>query len=346
MKNHLRLSEKWFNRGLWLIAVFFAYFLIGLGGTIVGDLPKIENKQSLEDFTDKKAKSALLDQLKLIDKERDVESEKYEQAKLQLQAASADYQAAKQAFDVWVTTRNSTKRSDQDQGLISRTKKLEDIKNQERESFGSVELVQKRLLEIDQKRDKINRDIGVLDDAARVEFESSYKRIELRVFLYRLAFVLPLLLVAVYLFVKHRQKSYWPFVWGFIFFSLFAFFVELVPYMPSYGGYVRYTVGVLMTFLVGKYSIAALQKYIQQQRELEKQPDVQRKNEIEYDLALTRIHKGICPSCERPIMKEHENFCQHCGIGIFENCSPCGTRKIAFSNFCFHCGKKTERAQS
>lgn len=76
MKNHLRLSEKWFNRGLWLIAVFFAYFLIGLGGTIVGDLPKIENKQSLEDFTDKKAKSALLDQLKLIDKERDVESEK------------------------------------------------------------------------------------------------------------------------------------------------------------------------------------------------------------------------------------------------------------------------------
>jgi hypothetical protein len=343
MKNHLRLSEKWFNRGLWLIAVFFAYFLIGLGGTIVGDLPKIENKPSINDFVDQKAKSALLDQLKALDKERDVEAEKYEQAKLQQQAASEDYQAAKQAFDVWVTTRNSTKKSDQDPALINRTKKLEDSRNQEREFLSSVESVQKSLLDIDQKKDRVHRELAVLDNAARVEFDSTYKKIELRVFLYRLAFVLPLLLVAVYLFVKHRKQTYWPFVWGFILFSLFAFFVELVPYMPSYGGYVRYTVGVLMTFVVGKYSIAALQKYIQQQKELEKQPDVQRKNEIEYDLALIRINKGICPSCERPIVKEQENFCQHCGIGIFENCNPCGTRKIAFSKFCFHCGKKSER---
>ena len=42
MSKSLRLSEKWFRRGLWLVSVVFAGFLIGLGSTLVGDLPQVE----------------------------------------------------------------------------------------------------------------------------------------------------------------------------------------------------------------------------------------------------------------------------------------------------------------
>lgn len=52
MSKALRLSEKWFQRGLWLVALVFAGFLIGLGSTIVGDLPRVEATRSLEDFMD------------------------------------------------------------------------------------------------------------------------------------------------------------------------------------------------------------------------------------------------------------------------------------------------------
>ena len=48
MSKGLRLSEKWFNRGLWLIAFIFASFLIGLGSTIIADLPQVEKTTRLK----------------------------------------------------------------------------------------------------------------------------------------------------------------------------------------------------------------------------------------------------------------------------------------------------------
>src|SRR2546428_11572041 len=106
--------------------------------------------------------------------------------------------------------------------------------------------------------------------------------VELRVFLYRLALTLPLLVMAGWLFVKKRKSTYWPFVWGFILFAVFAFFVELVPYLPSYGGYVRYIVGIVLTALVGRQAIVSLNRYLEKQQ----LPETQRREELSYDTAL------------------------------------------------------------
>ena len=64
MSKGLRLYEKWFNRGLWLIALVFASFLIGLGGTIIGDLPQVEKNYTIEDFIDKPATQTVRASLK------------------------------------------------------------------------------------------------------------------------------------------------------------------------------------------------------------------------------------------------------------------------------------------
>ncbi|MEO7497788.1 MAG: zinc ribbon domain-containing protein, partial [Massilia sp.] len=163
---------------------------------------------------------------------------------------------------------------------------------------------------------------------------------ELRVFLYRLALTLPLLLIAGYLFAKKRHGSYWPFVWGFIFFALFAFFFELVPYLPSYGGYVRYIVGILLTAVIGRYAIVSLQRYLERQKAAEALPDAKRRETLRYDAAVARLGKGVCPGCERPVDVKNTaiDFCPHCGIGLFDKCGHCATRKSAFARFCFSCG--------
>ena len=47
MTKSLRLTEKWMRRGLWLVALVFASFLIGLGSAVVGDLPQVEKPRVL-----------------------------------------------------------------------------------------------------------------------------------------------------------------------------------------------------------------------------------------------------------------------------------------------------------
>jgi predicted RNA-binding Zn-ribbon protein involved in translation (DUF1610 family) len=160
------------------------------------------------------------------------------------------------------------------------------------------------------------------------------------VFLIRLGVTLPLLLVAGALFKYKRNGTYWPFTWGFILFALFAFFVELVPYLPSYGGYVRYGVGIVVTVVVGRYAIRWLHAWLERQKAAEAMPDAQRRTTMRYDVAMARIAKGVCPSCERATNygDEHLAHCPHCGIGLFDRCPACATRKNAFMRYCFSCG--------
>jgi predicted RNA-binding Zn-ribbon protein involved in translation (DUF1610 family) len=214
------------------------------------------------------------------------------------------------------------------------------LKDKERAAGTTVEAQQQVILNAQQASERARSFLSEQEQDAQKKLDSESRRLELRVFLYRLALTLPLLAIAGWLFVKKRKGTYWPFVWGFIFFALFAFFVELVPYLPSYGGYVRYVMGIIVTVLVGRQAIVSLNRYLEKQKLAEQLPDVQRREELSYDTALTRLYKAVCPGCERAIDLKNPDidFCPHCGISLFDHCQPCNARKSAFSKFCHACG--------
>ena len=139
MSKSLRLTEKWMRRGLWLVAVVFASFLIGLGSTLVGDLPKVEKQLSLDDYMDAATSTAVRNAIKKSEvTERDAESA-LEQAQLKSQVAQADSVAARETFKNWLSTRQATQLADQDPELIARTRALDTLKDKERAAGAAVE---------------------------------------------------------------------------------------------------------------------------------------------------------------------------------------------------------------
>lgn len=346
MNKSIRLSETWYRRGLWLVSFIFAAFLIGLGGNVVSDLPRVEKRIELEDFVDQVKMAPLRERLAAKEIEEQTALETLNTVSRQLKAAREDNNNARQTFERWINTRQATQRPDQDAELIRRTQHLEtlqDIYAQIQKNFAT----QNNLVEdIRQQQSATQQEINTLEHRAYELQLAAYREVELRVFLYRLALTLPLLAIAGFLFVKKRQGKYWPFTWGFIFFALFAFFVELVPYLPSYGGYVRYAVGIILTLVIGYYGINALNQYLARQKLAEAQPETVRRKELSYDLALARLGKSVCPGCERGVDLKNPDidFCPHCGISLFDHCTSCQSRKNAFSKFCHRCGvhAKTE----
>ncbi len=344
MSKGVRLSETWFNRGLWLIALLFASFLIGLGSLVVGDLPQVEQTLGVEQYVDPAAVAPIRNEISAINKQAEAKNGEIDRLRLQAQDARNVSEEARQTFDNWLETRKATGLSGQDPELISRTKALDALKAKESDLNRQISALDQELLAINQNRDKLITQENALTIGAQEKLNAQLTKQELRVFLYRLMLTLPLILIAGWLFVKQRQSRQWPFVWGFIFFALFTFFVELVPYLPSYGGYIRYIVGIVLTVIVGRYVINALQTYLERQKQEEQKPDTERREELNYDLALVRIGKKVCPGCERPINLEDtvRNFCTHCGICVFDHCAGCKERKSAFARFCHACGLVTK----
>lgn len=340
MSKGLRLTHKWMQRGLWLVALAFAAFLIGLGGQVVDNLWSVEEPLEVEQFIDPAAHGQITAAQALADKNAAAATERREQAAQKLEVAKANARLAQETFNNWIATRHATARPDQDPDLIARTRDLDAVQAAERSARAAVEVQDQTLLDASQATAHANAQMAKVLEPAQEALWHAQKKQELRIFMYRLLLTLPLLLGAAWLFAKKRNSTYWPFVWGFIFFALFAFFVELVPHLPSYGGYVRYIVGIVLTVVAGRYAIVSLQRYLARQKAAEAMPELQRRETLSYDTVYTRLAKSACPGCERPVdLKDAAlDFCPHCGIGLFDRCLQCKTRKGAFARFCFSCG--------
>jgi hypothetical protein len=340
MNKGLRLTETWMHRALWLLAVIFASFLIGLGGKVIENLGGLEPVPSAQAMVEPAAAARNKAEIERAAKAREQAGRALDQAQQKHEVAQANTRSARETFHNWLATRHATVRPEQDAELIERTRALDGLAQEERAALAVVEAQRQAQLDAAQAEQKAREDYAALLAPAQKRAEQAARRAELLVFLYRLALTLPLLLAAAWLFKHKRNSTYWPFAWGFIFFALFAFFFELVPYLPSYGGYVRYLVGILLTVVCGRYAIRWLQAWLARQKAAEALPEQQRKTGMRYDLVMGRIGKGLCPSCERPANYKDDTLahCPHCGFRLFDHCPVCTVRKNALTRFCFSCG--------
>ena len=344
MIKSLRVPERLFAVAMWVVSLAFGGFLVGLGGKIIGDLPGVDRSLTREQFmapATLRAAAIRRDSLRTLLEERTAARER---AQLLASVASNNYTAARTSFDNWIATRTATTDPRQDPEVLRRTRELDTLGVSARGAARDVERLDAGLLEATQAVNAEERAEADRRQSVDGQYQRSLFQQELRVFALRLLLTLPLLVIAGLLVSRARKSDYWPLARGFVLFAVFTFFVELVPYLPSYGGYVRYGVGIIATAIVARYAVRAMRKYLAERRVVEQQTESERRRALGYETALKRMATHVCPGCERPITggpATPSNFCVYCGLTLFDTCSACSTRKNAFFQFCPTCGVTT-----
>lgn len=337
----LRVPEKLFSIVMWIVSLVFAGFLMGLGQLVIGDLPLATKRVEISQFIDPTALANVRAEWRTLDARRNALDPSADAANLKTEAARNEYNAAKEQYDNWISTRQATTDPVQDPEVIRRTKQLDALSSAVRETEKVSEAISAERLVIDNAINTNGMRRTDLEAGAQQAFEAAVFRSELLVFGLRLLVTLPLLVLAGWFTVKKRKSEYWPLMRGFSLFALYAFFFELVPYLPSYGGYIRYIVGIGLTLIAGHYTIKWMRHYLATRAVVEQKAEVERKQSIRYEDALKKMSSGVCPGCERAVATTGDvlaDFCVHCGMNLFDHCTSCEKRKLSFFRYCMQCG--------
>jgi len=349
----LERTSKFIN---YAIAIILCWFLIALSGKILGDVDDWKERPTVEDFQNKELLEGKESEISKIQEELEPFLKERQQLENTLKIAKSDYQNAKNSFDNWLAARKTVGSTNEDKEVLARAKGLDEYYKIEKERETELASVNTEITVFNKKIRELNIEIDGERDRAYHTRNAEMRSYELKVFLIRLLFILPILLLGVYFAVKKRKHKYWPLFLGFVLFSIYAFFFGLMPYLPSYGGYVRYTVGIILVTIGGAYAINKIRAFVDRKKEELKVSTTERSKSVQTETAEKALDNHMCPSCgkdfivkkwDKSVSKKDKgehfsyvtNFCRFCGLELFKKCGNCETMNFAHLPFCSNCGE-------
>ncbi|WP_299683744.1 hypothetical protein [uncultured Dokdonia sp.] len=338
----------------YVISFLLAIFLIGLANRIIWDIDGEDKRPYISDFeieTDIKKYRVLKQSIRdSIEGKLDAQDEV--QLSINLAQNTLDQQQA--SFKTWISTRTATQSSQVNKEIQRRNYILDSLRASLKTFKSEKILLQSSIDSFYAEETKYNDLIHEEESKARVLYLEADRAYNLQLFISRLLFVIPVLLLGIWMLVKKRRHSYWPLFRGFVFFAFYAFFIGLVPYLPSYGGYVRYTIGIIVSVLLGIYAIKHLKAFVKRKKEELQLSSLERSKKIKEEVAEKALENHMCPSCGKDYLINEifqsgksknrsgslkvTTYCRHCGLQLFKNCKTCDTKNYAHLPHCYSCG--------
>ena len=343
------------------IALILCAFLIGLSNQLIGDLDTVSAQPKEESFLNADAVAGINRRQSHLQTEVQALRDKNVLVERTMLTAQQNYANEKQSFENWVKTRKTLGSPENDQEVLSRANRLDVFYRVEQAWRAQLDARQTTIEAYERQQEQVQKQRERENGRATEKYEAALQRYELKIFLIRLLVVGPVLGLGIFFFVRYRRHKFWPLFLGFALFSLYAFFFGLVPYLPSYGGYVRSVVGVALSVGLGYYAIKTLRAYFdRKQQELQVSSQERAKN-VQVEVAEKALENHYCPSCGKDfILKKWEfplpqvqvsevyrlvtDFCRHCGLELFSDCRNCGSKNFSHLPFCATCGAKPSAA--
>ena len=343
------------------IALILCAFLIGLSNQLIGDLDTVSAQPKEESFLNADAVAGINRRQSHLQTEVQALRDKNVLVERTMLTAQQNYANEKQSFENWVKTRKTLGSPENDQEVLSRANRLDAFYRVEQAWRAQLDARQTTIEAYERQQEQVQKQRERENGRATEKYEAALQRYELKIFLIRLLVVGPVLGLGIFFFVRYRRHKFWPLFLGFALFSLYAFFFGLVPYLPSYGGYVRSVVGVALSVGLGYYAIKTLRAYFdRKQQELQVSSQERAKN-VQVEVAEKALENHYCPSCGKDfILKKWEfplpqvqvsevyrlvtDFCRHCGLELFSDCRNCGSKNFSHLPFCATCGAKPSAA--
>lgn len=251
-----------------------------------------------------------------------------------------------QSFHDRVMAKGMTNPQEAESAVVSQLKISQEMRSQLLSLIEEEANISAKTRDITTQLNQAQTEHNTLSHELAMQRAEQEKSRQFKIFMLRLVFVLPVLGLGIYLIAKYRNHKNGPLVWGYFWFSLYAFFFGLVPYLPSFGGYVRYGIGILLVGVGG----SKLLRYLEAKREERRQnilneKEAPRAADLDYDKLTAHKQQHTCPSCGKDWQvtsgEPQPAHCPVCGVSLFDVCA-CGAKSFSFFKYCTGCGVKKE----
>lgn len=358
----MEINDKKFNRTkrviYSLISIVLAVLLISLSYNIMSDIDSAVNEPNYNSYftPDDKEKFSRVDAN--LEAKANHLLESSSNLSMVIKKSKEEKESEQASFENWNKARKSLNGAGQDQEVLRRLKRIDELQIIVQEWEAKSDSLYQELSLVRQEQELNNDQQRKAEDSAQSLYYSDYQIYNLKVFGVRLLFATPILALGIFFFVKKRKSKYSPLYMGFSIFAVYVFFFGLVPYLPSFGGYIRYTVGILLTIGLGYYAIKQLLLYQERRKNELKQSNTERALKMHSETATKSFENHVCPSCGKNFLlmgwevfdsntsiissrpATPSNYCRYCGLQITKKCDNCNQSNYAHLPYCVNCGKK------